>query len=59
MNAYVFPAPDGVPCSRVLASVISTSKISATATTMALNVGFTSPIVMHVGGWKTQKMMRR
>jgi integrase len=27
--------------------------------TMALNAGFTVPIVMQLGGWKTEKMMRR
>jgi hypothetical protein len=26
---------------------------------MALNAGFTAPIVMQLGGWKTEKMMRR
>jgi hypothetical protein len=29
------------------------------ATTMALNAGSTAPIVMQLGGWKTEKMMRR
>jgi integrase len=27
--------------------------------TMALNAGFTAPIVMALGGWKTERMMRR
>ena len=26
---------------------------------MALNKGFTAPIVMALGGWKTEQMMRR
>jgi len=26
---------------------------------MALNKGFTTPIVMALGGWKTERMMRR
>jgi hypothetical protein len=26
---------------------------------MALNKGFTAPIVMALGGWKTERMMRR
>jgi hypothetical protein len=26
---------------------------------MALNRGFSAPIVMELGGWKTEKMMRR
>lgn len=26
---------------------------------MALNRGFTAPIVMALGGWKSEKMMRR
>ena len=27
--------------------------------TMALNRGFMAPIVMALGGWKTERMMRR
>lgn len=27
--------------------------------TMALNAGFTAPIVMALGGWKTERVMRR
>jgi integrase len=27
--------------------------------TAALNVGFPAPIVMALGGWKTERMMRR
>ncbi len=27
--------------------------------TMALNAGYTAPIVMALGGWKTERMMRR
>ncbi len=27
--------------------------------TMALNAGFTAPIVMALGGWKSERMMRR
>jgi hypothetical protein len=26
---------------------------------MALNAGFTAPIVMALGGWKSERMMRR
>jgi hypothetical protein len=26
---------------------------------MALNAGFAAPVVMQLGGWKTEKMMRR
>jgi hypothetical protein len=26
---------------------------------VALNAGFTAPIVMALGGWKTERMMRR
>jgi hypothetical protein len=26
---------------------------------VALNKGFTAPIVMALGGWKTERMMRR
>ena len=27
--------------------------------TMALNAGFTAPVLMQLGGWKTERMMRR
>jgi integrase len=69
---WLFPSPDGRPYSRVHVSRVF-RKASRGAglrdfhfhdlrhhgATMALNAGFTAPIVMQLGGWKTEKMMRR
>jgi integrase len=69
---WVFPSPDGRPYSRVHVSRVF-RKASRSAglrdfhfhdlrhhgATMALNKGFTAPIVMALGGWKTERMMRR
>jgi integrase len=69
---WVFPSPDGVPYSRVHVSRVF-RKASRGAglrdfhfhdlrhhgATMALNKGFTAPIVQALGGWKTERMMRR
>jgi integrase len=71
-NEWLFPSPDGRPYSRVHVSRVF-RKASRGAglrdfhfhdlrhhgATMALNAGFTAPIVMQLGGWKTEKMMRR
>jgi integrase len=70
--AWVFPGPDGAPYSRVHISRVFRKAARAAGltdfhfhdlrhhgATMALNAGFTAPIVMAVGGWKTEKMMRR
>jgi integrase len=71
-KTWVFPSPEGVPYSRIHVSRVF-RKAARTAglkdfhfhdlrhhgATMALNAGFTAPIVMQLGGWKTEKMMRR
>jgi integrase len=70
--AWVFPSPDGAPYSRVHVSRVFRKAARAPGlgdfhfhdlrhhgATMALNAGFTAPIVMQLGGWKTEKMMRR
>lgn len=69
---WVFPGPDGRPYSRVHVSRIFRKAARAAGlkdfrfhdlrhhgATMALNAGFTAPIVMALGGWKTERMMRR
>ncbi len=68
----VFPGPEGRPWSRE--QIGKTFRKAARAAgledfhfhdlrhhgaTMALNRGFTAPIVMALGGWKTERMMRR
>jgi integrase len=71
-KAWVFPNPDGVPYSRIHISRVFRKAARAAGlkdfhfhdlrhhgATMALNAGFTAPIVMQLGGWKTEKMMRR
>lgn len=71
-KAWVFPRPDGVPYSRIHVSRVFRKATRAAGlqdfhfhdlrhhgATMALNAGFTAPIVMQLGGWKTEKMMRR
>ncbi len=68
----LFPNPDGHPYSRgYIGRVWRTAARAAGLTdfhfhdlrhhgaTMALNAGFTAPIVMALGGWKTERMMRR
>jgi integrase len=69
---WVFPGPDGRPYAR--SHISRTFRRAARAAglrdfhfhdlrhhgaTMALNRGFTAPIVMALGGWKTERMMRR
>jgi integrase len=69
---YVFPGPGGRPYSRVhISRVWRRAALQAGlrdfhfhdlrhhGATMALNRGFTAPIVMALGGWKTERMMRR
>jgi integrase len=69
---WVFPSPDGAPYSRVHVSRVFRKAARGAGlkdfhfhdlrhhgATMALNAGFTAPIVMALGGWKTEKMMRR
>lgn len=69
---WVFPNPDGQPWSRYYVSHVFRKAARAVGlrdfrfhdlrhhgATMALNKGFTAPIVMALGGWKTERMMRR
>ncbi len=69
---YLFPNPDGHPYSRVHVGRVWRKAAKAAGlsdfhfhdlrhhgATMALNAGFTAPIVMALGGWKTERMMRR
>lgn len=69
---WMFPNPDGAPYSRVHVSRVFRKAARGAGlkgfhfhdlrhhgATMALNAGFTTPIVMALGGWKTEKMMRR
>ena len=68
----VFPGPGGQPYERsYVGGVFRRAARSAGlrdfhfhdlrhhGATMALNKGFTAPIVMALGGWKTERMMRR
>lgn len=68
----MFPSPEGVPYSRIHVSRVFRKAARAAGlkdfhfhdlrhhgATMALNAGFTAPIVMQLGEWKTEKMMRR
>jgi len=71
-SQWAFPGPGGHPYSRVHVSRVF-RKASRGAglrdfhfhdlrhhgATMALNKGFTAPIVQALGGWKTERMMRR
>ena len=69
---WVFPNPEGAPYSRIHVSRVFRKAARAAGlrdfhfhdlrhhgATMALNAGFTSPIVMALGGWKSEAMMRR
>jgi integrase len=71
-SAWVFPKPDGRPWSRIHISSVFRDASRAIGlrdfrfhdlrhhgATMALNAGFTAPIVMALGGWKSERMMRR
>jgi integrase len=71
-SEWVFPSPDGRPYSRVRVSRVWRKAARASGlkdfhfhdlrhhgATTALNKGFTAPIVMALGGWKTEAMMRR
>jgi len=65
----VFPGPGGRPYSREqIGKVFRRAArlrdfhfhdLRHHGATMALNRGFTAPIVMALGGWKTERMMRR
>src|SRR5262245_7757595 len=69
---WVFPSPDGRPYSRVHVSRVFRKAARAAGlkdftfhdlrhhgATMALNRGFSAPIVQALGGWKTERMMKR
>ena len=69
---WVFPKPNGRPYSREQVGKAFRRAARAAGlkdfrfhdlrhhgATMALNKGFTAPIVMALGGWKTERMMRR
>jgi integrase len=69
---WVFPSPDNRPYSRVHVSRVFRKAARAVGlkdfhfhdlrhhgATMALNRGFSAPIVMALGGWKSEAMMRR
>jgi integrase len=69
---WIFPSPDGTPYSRVHVSRVFRKAARSAGlkdfhfhdlrhhgATMALNAGFTAPIVMALGGWKSEAMMRR
>ncbi len=71
-SEWVFPGPEARPYSRVHVGRIWRKAARAAGltdfhfhdlrhhgATMALNAGFTAPIVMALGGWKTERMMRR
>jgi integrase len=71
-SEWVFPNPDGRPYSRVHVSRVFRKAARGAGlkdfhfhdlrhhgATMALNKGYTGPIVMALGGWRTEKMMRR
>ena len=71
-SEWVFPNPKDRPYSRVHVSRVFRRAARAAGlrdfhfhdlrhhgATMALNAGFTAPIVQALGGWKSEKMMRR
>ena len=71
-SEWAFPNPEGRPYSRVHVSRVFRKAARAAGlrdfhfhdlrhhgATMALNKGFSGQIVMALGGWKTEKMMRR
>ena len=68
----MFPGPDGGPYSRVHISRVFRKAARGAGlkdfhfhdlrhhgATMALNANFSAPIVQQLGGWKSEKMMRR
>src|SRR5262249_15606818 len=71
-SEWVFPGPGDRPYSREQIGKVFRRSARAAGlkdfhfhdlrhhgATMALNKGFTAPIVMALGGWKTERMMRR
>ena len=71
-SPWVFPNPKGEPYSRIHVSRVFRRAARAAGlkdfrfhdlrhhgATMALNAGFSAPVVMALGGWKSEAMMRR
>ena len=71
-SPWVFPNPKGEPYSRIHVSRVFRKAARAAGlkdfrfhdlrhhgATMALNAGFSAPVVMALGGWKSEAMMRR
>jgi integrase len=71
-SGWIFPGPEGRPYSREHIGRVWRRAARAAGlrdlhfhdlrhhgATMALNRGFTAPIVQALGGWKTERMMRR
>jgi integrase len=71
-SEWVFPGPGDRPYSREQVGKVFRRAARAAGlrdfrfhdlrhhgATMALNKGFSAPIVMQLGGWKTERMMRR
>src|SRR5438046_741335 len=71
-DEWVFPSPAARPYERAYVGRVFRKAARAAGlrdfhfhdlrhhgATMALNKGFTAPIVMALGGWKTERMMRR
>ena len=71
-SEWILPAPSGRPYGRFRVSVMwrraarqaglrgfNFHDLRHHGATMALNKGFTAPIVQALGGWKTERMMRR
>jgi integrase len=71
-SEWVFPGPEGSPYARAYVGKVFRKAARGAGlrdfhfhdlrhhgATMALNRGFTAPIVMALGGWKTERMMRR
>jgi integrase len=71
-SEWIFPGPGGSPYERSYIGRVFRKAAKGAGlrdfhfhdlrhhgATMALNKGFTAPIVMALGGWKTERMMRR
>jgi integrase len=71
-SEWIFPGPGGGPYERSYIGRVFRKAAKGAGlrdfhfhdlrhhgATMALNKGFTAPIVMALGGWKTERMMRR
>ena len=71
-SSWVFPNAEGQPWARDYVGRVFRRAARAArlkdftlhdlrhhGSTMALNAGFTTPVLMALGGWKTEKMLRR